>query len=181
MTRARRTDVLVLSLMAALLGACSAEYPEGRIACSSNADCPDDFICRPENSDSSERLCFRSGSVSTPSPSTDPEAGADSGPMTSPAAEAGSPGTTPRAGRDGGPDGRAGTTPDPAAGSGGRSGGGGPVAPVACSGRGCALRLVEQGITSNAPSATGSIRLVAQGFAPSTSCTGDICVDTTIR
>lgn len=41
-----------------LLAGCSASYPDGKIACSSNAECPSGFTCRTRNPAGSSLFCF---------------------------------------------------------------------------------------------------------------------------
>jgi hypothetical protein len=63
--------LLVTTLLFASLG-CEPTVPEGRFACQSDADCPDEMVCRPQ-----VRRCYRShADAGTPS---DAGAPADTG------------------------------------------------------------------------------------------------------
>jgi hypothetical protein len=46
-------------VMVLLLAGCAPEYPEGRIVCESDADCPSGFTCRARPDERGRRLCYR--------------------------------------------------------------------------------------------------------------------------
>lgn len=61
-----RVSIVFGLLLASLWAACNVSYPDGTIACSSDADCPGRFTCRPGAGGGRTLLCFREAAQQSP-------------------------------------------------------------------------------------------------------------------